>query len=59
MTRLFCILLALLISLSGPVMGKNSDFGRWGIAEKTVAVAGLVTKKVAPKSTPTDVMRHR
>jgi len=28
MTRLFCVLLTLLFSLSGPAMGENSDFGR-------------------------------
>jgi hypothetical protein len=32
MTRLFCILLTLLYSLSGPVMGGYSDFSRWSNA---------------------------
>jgi hypothetical protein len=35
MTRLFCILLTLLYSLSGPVMGGYSDFSRWSNAAKT------------------------
>jgi hypothetical protein len=32
MTRLFCILLTLLFSLSGPAMGAYGDFGRWSNA---------------------------
>jgi len=32
MTRLFCILLTLLVSLSGPAMGEYSDYGRWSNA---------------------------
>ena len=39
MTRLFCILLTLLLSLSGPAIGEYSDFGRWGIAAKGTAGA--------------------
>ena len=35
MMRLFCILLTLLISLSGSAMGEYGDFGRWGNAAKT------------------------
>lgn len=34
MTRLFLLLLTLLFSLSGPVMGEYGDFGRWSIAAK-------------------------
>jgi hypothetical protein len=34
MTRLICILLTLLISLSGSAMGEYSDFGRWSNAAK-------------------------
>jgi hypothetical protein len=37
MTRLFCILLTLLISLSGPAMGANGDFGRSSFAAKSEA----------------------
>jgi hypothetical protein len=37
MTRLFCILLTLLFSLSGSAMGEYSDFGRWSNAANTVA----------------------
>lgn len=44
MTRLICILLTLLISLSGPAMGEYSDFGRWSIATKS---AGGVADDVA------------
>jgi hypothetical protein len=32
MTRLFCILLTLLFSLSGLALGEYSDLSRWGIA---------------------------
>jgi len=35
MTKLFCILLTLLFSLSGSAMGKDCDFGRWSIAAKS------------------------
>lgn len=35
MTRLFCILLTLLYSLSDPAIGKNSDFDRWSNAANT------------------------
>lgn len=37
MMRLLCVLLTLLISLSGPAMGGYSDFGRWSNAAKTGA----------------------
>jgi len=42
MTRLFCILLTLLFSLSGPAMGANSDFGHSPLAAK-----GPLTSSVA------------
>jgi hypothetical protein len=49
MTRLFCILLTLLLSLSGPVMGKNSDFGRWSnAANGGVRVASGMGGEVLP-----------
>jgi hypothetical protein len=32
MTRLLRVLLTLLLSLSGPAMGSNSDFGRYAVA---------------------------
>ena len=35
MTRLFCLLLTLLFSLSGPAMGENSDFRRCTLVIKT------------------------
>lgn len=35
MTRLFCVLLTLLFSLSGPAMGANSDFRHFAIAANT------------------------
>ncbi len=35
MTRLILLLLTLLFSLSGPAMGKYSDFGRFTLAAKT------------------------
>jgi hypothetical protein len=35
MTRLFCILLTLLFSLSCPAIEEFSDFGRWSNAAKT------------------------
>ena len=35
MTRLICILLTLLFSLSGPALGRCSDFGCWSNAAKT------------------------
>ena len=38
MTRPLCILLTLLISLSGLAIGKSSDFGRWSNAAKTPAL---------------------
>jgi hypothetical protein len=41
MTRLFCILLTLLLSLSGPAMGRYSDFGCWSNAANT---AGTVER---------------
>jgi len=34
MTRLFCVLLTLLFSLSGPAMGEYSDFSRWSNAAR-------------------------
>jgi hypothetical protein len=37
MTRLFCILLTLLFSLSGSAMGEYSDFGRWSNAANATA----------------------
>lgn len=36
MTRLLLLLLTLLFSLSGPAMGRDSDFGRWSNAAKTL-----------------------
>ena len=39
MTRLLCILLTLLFSLSGPATGEYSDFGRWSNAAKATARA--------------------
>jgi hypothetical protein len=40
MTKLLCVLLALLFSLGGPVRGANIDFGRSSLAaEKTAARA--------------------
>lgn len=39
MTRLFCILLTLLFSLSGPAMGEHSEFGRWSLAASATARA--------------------
>jgi hypothetical protein len=38
MTRLFCILLTLLFSLSGPAMGANSDFGHSPLAANRVTI---------------------
>jgi hypothetical protein len=35
MTRLFCILLTLLFSLSSPALGEHCDFGCWSDAAKT------------------------
>jgi hypothetical protein len=40
MMRLFCILLTLLFSLSGPAMGEYSDFGRWSNAANTAGALG-------------------
>jgi len=40
MTRLLCILLTLLFSLSGPAMGVNSDFGHFGNAAKSAGQLG-------------------
>ena len=39
MTRLFCILLTLLFSLSGSAMGEYSDFGSWSNAAKGTVTA--------------------
>jgi hypothetical protein len=39
MTRLFCILLMLLFSLSGPAMGRNSDFWQSSNAARTTVGA--------------------
>ena len=36
MTKLFCILLTLLFSLSSPAMGANNDFSCWINAAKTI-----------------------
>jgi RHS repeat-associated protein len=41
MMRLFCLLLTLLFSLSGPAMGMNSDFGRWSNAARTAGRAPI------------------
>ena len=56
MTRMFCILLTLLFSLSGPAMGEYSDFGRWSNAAKGGAsnlgkVSDDILEWVGPKST--------
>jgi hypothetical protein len=39
MTRLLCILLTLLFSLSGSAMGEYSDFSRWSLAARTTPLA--------------------
>jgi hypothetical protein len=36
MTRLLCLLLTLLFSLSGPALGENGDLGRWSNAANSV-----------------------
>jgi len=41
MTRLICILLTLLISLSGPAMGEYSDFGCWNLAANTALAPAM------------------
>ena len=38
MTRLFCILLTLLFSLSGPAMGEHCDFACWSNAANSAPV---------------------
>ena len=43
MTRLFCILLTLLFSLSGPAMGANNDFSSWSNAAKTAVPRGFAS----------------
>lgn len=49
MTRLLCILLTLLFSLSGSAMGEYSDFGCWSIAAKGGGiVTGLETRRLRP-----------
>lgn len=48
MTRLFCLLLTLLISLSGPAMGEYSDFGRSSNAGKTTATVKLGSYDAKP-----------
>jgi hypothetical protein len=42
MTRLLCMLLTLLFSLSGSAMGGYSDFGRSSLAAKTLPTPGPV-----------------
>lgn len=43
MTRLICVLLTLLISLSGPAMGANSDFDHSLLAANTTGTSGKFT----------------
>ena len=47
MTKLFCVLLSLLFSLSGPALGEYSDFIRWSIAAKTLPQLALPTIRQA------------
>ena len=54
MTRLLCVLLTLLFSLSGPAMGEYSDFGRWSNAAKTtIPSAGGVIRQFEQQSAQT------
>jgi len=47
MTRLFLLLLTLLFSLSGPVMGANSGFRHFANAAKTTGQIGMAGDDVA------------
>jgi len=48
MTRLFLLLLTLLISLSGPAMGEYSDFERSSLAAKTTVLGENMAQRVIP-----------
>lgn len=51
MTRLICILLTLLSSLSGPAMGECSDFRYWSLAARTVATPhGTAVQALTPEA---------
>lgn len=45
MTRLLCVLLTLLFSLSSPALGANGDFGRSSIAPNTTEFMGSGTQQ--------------
>jgi hypothetical protein len=50
MTRLFCILLTLLFSLSGPSMAECGDFSHLGIAAKTTPTFSGTVRSVRPET---------
>ena len=59
MTRLFCVLLTLLFSLSCPALGKYSDFSRWSIAAKgTVADGKFYSVAYEMKLNPTSYPKN-
>jgi len=56
MTRLIWLLLTLLFSLSSPVMGVNSDFGRSTFAAKSVSTGRTVPNSLKEKLAMEQVM---
>ena len=50
MTRLFYIMLTLLFSLSGPALGRYSDFGCWSIAANSAPALSLADDVATLKS---------
>ena len=53
MTRLLRVLLTLLLSLSGPVMGEYSDFGRWSLTANGGGKGGLNLFRAGPDGNAT------
>jgi hypothetical protein len=51
MTRLLCVLLTLLFSLSGPAMGKYSDFGRSSLAANTAGRGPVIVGETMSRVT--------
>lgn len=51
MTRLICVLLTLLFSLSGPALGANSDFGCWSNAANTAGRGPVIVGETMSRVT--------
>jgi hypothetical protein len=58
MTKLLCVLLTLLFSLSGPATGANGDFCRSSLAAKTTPTFSGTVKPWTKGATPNSIYTH-